>query len=87
MGNIVTMTWLEQLPGGNGFSASCHAFSSYSARTEAERVWGLGQESVHPTPQAWSTSRIVGAFTGRMMPLSVMIPAMSSAGVTSKAGL
>ena len=33
------------------------------------------------------TSRIVSVFTGRITPFSVMMPAISSAGVTSKAGL
>ena len=46
-----------------------------------------GASSNSKETQVPITSRIVSWFTGRITPFSVMMPAISSAGVTSKAGL
>ena len=45
------------------------------------------QEGSLPPQRLASVSRMVSALTGRMTPRSVMIAAIRSAGVTSKAGL
>ena len=63
------------------------------ARTLLRRGASRGQtrDGSEHTPQRIQAfpriSEIIRALTGRMTPFSVMMPAMSSAGVTSKAGL